>query len=683
MAKSSPAYSPIEVLPGVQPDTDYTKAATKHYTYADKIRFFNGAPRKIGGWNEITYDYDEQVSGIIRSIYSTIINGKYYQLLGTASYLYSVIGGTLTNITPLQTSSVAIPNSVNTTYFLLGNNPFATVLDSNVVTVTITDADAYRPNDTITISGATTTNGIPNTELNAVHVIRTVTPTTITFRVASNATSTGVGGGALVNAASGLIRFDATAHGQLLGDRVKIEDATDTGGVLSAEINLEHIIRKVATDDFWVMTEGTATSSVSAGGGASTIMYKQIPVGNVNEINTIGYGAGQYGVGLYGTNRESSTSRSLPRIWYWDKYGESIVGTPGNQGGVYQWMADNDTAPELVANAPAAVNYVFVSDGILVTFGAGGTENRVFASDQNDITEWTSSSVNQVFDDDIEGAGRLLSHCPVESYNLIFTENQTYTFRYIGLPFVWEINALDESIGIIAPMARTSVNGIAFWMGLENFYMFRGGQVEVIPANSSTQSTCLKYVFNNLNWGQKSKIFAWYNRDYNEVWFHYPSESSNEPDRVVAVNILDYTWTIHTLDRSAAEYPNVILKKPFLADASTMYQHEIGWDDGVLPMEFTLTSNWRFYGKDNAKLMSVIPDSIQTGTIQMTINGYRFPQAASPIMTQGPFNVTSTTERVPVQGAARYIEYTLSGNELGQEFMVGSWLEEVQRGPTE
>lgn len=675
-------YNPIQILPGVQPDTDYTKSATKHYTYADKIRFYNGVARKIGGWNDVTFTFGDTPEGIIRSIYSTIINGKYYQLLGTAADLYSVIGSTLTNITPLQTTSVPIANSLNTAYFLLGNDPFSTESGSNVVTITVSNADAYRPNDEITITGASTTNGIPAIELNTTHVVRTVTSTTITVRTVSNATSTGVGGGALVNFASGLIQVDATAHGQAVGDRVKIDDAATTGGIVDTDINQEFIIRKIATDDFWVMTDGTATSSVTAGGGASTIYFKQIVPGNVNETNVIGYGAGLYGAGLYGTGRESSTSRSLPRIWFSDKFGETVITTPGNQGGLYQWLADNDTAPELITNAPTAINYAFVSDGIIVTFGAGGTENRIFACDQNNPTEWSSSSVNQVYDDDIEGAGRLLSHCPVESYNLIFTENQTYTFRYIGLPFVWEINALDESIGIIAPMARTSVNGIAFWMGLENFYMFRGGAVEVIPSNSGAQSTCLKYVFNNLNWGQKSKCFAWYNRDYNEVWFHYPSEQSNECDRVVAVNILDFTWSIHTLDRSAAEYPNVILKKPYLANANDVYQHELGWDAGTSPLAFTLSTNWRDFGRNNAKLQSVIPDSMQTGTIQLQVNGYRFPQSSDAIMTQGPFNITSTTERVPVAGAARYIEYTISGSELGQEFMIGNWVEEVQKGPS-
>ena len=46
---------------------------------------------------------------------------------------------------------------------------------------------------------------------------------------------------------------------------------------------------------------------------------------------------------------------------------------------------------------------------------------------------------------------------------------------------------------------------MGFWMGLDNFYMYGGGGVEIIPSNSGDQSTCLHYVFDDINWGQKIK----------------------------------------------------------------------------------------------------------------------------------------------------------------------------------
>lgn len=685
MAKTG-SYQPIDTLPGVQPVTDMTAVKTKHYTDADKIRFVNGVAVKIGGWLSILFDYSATILGTVRSIFSVTISGRLYTLLGSNRRLYALFGSRLTNITPLDTDTIAIADSLDTHYNTLVNNPFSSVSGSSFLTVTDTQAGLFQVGDTVSYTGATAFAGILAAALNTDHIIREIGVNVYTINVGLPANATTTGGGAAVARSSGLITVNDAAHGQIDGDRVKISGAAATGGISAPEINSEHIIRNVSVNAFDVMTAGTATSLVTAGGGGGTEYQQQIPQGALDENNLTGYGAGLYGVGLYGTALVSDSTRELPRIWYMDRYANTVVLTPGNQTGVYQWMGDTAVAPELITNAPEEVNYVFVSDNILVTFGASdmGTEieNRIFASDQNNITNWTSSSTNQVFDDNIEGAGRLLSHVKVGDRNLIFTENQTYTFRYIGLPFVWEVQNIEPAIGIIAPMARVSVKGTGYWMGQNNFYMYRGGDVEIIPANSQAQSTCLKYVFSNINWAQKSKIFAWYNKAFSEVWFHYPSLTSNECDRVVVVNLLDNTWTIHILSRTAAEYPVANLRVPRLINTGTFYQHEVGKNDDALPMAFTLTTNKRYYGRENINLNTIIPDSVQDGTITFTNNGYLWPQSA---ISNNPQNlaVTATTLNIPVIDSARFHQYTFYGNELDQDWMMGEWIEEIQKGPTE
>lgn len=674
------ALEPIVITPGVQPDTDKTAVSTPHYTFADKIRFENGYPRKIKGWNSLFFDYDEEINGTIRTIYTDVINNKYYTILGTNTRLYSLIGSRLTNISPLQSTSIPIPASLDTHYDTLANNPIAVVLGQKQATFSDTEAGLFEVGDTVIISGVSgSVGGIPDTELNGTHIIRDIGVNVFTISTTTAATSGATGGGASVVRTSGLLTVNDTAHGQINGDRVGIIDAADTGGILAAEINNEFIIRNVQTDSFDVMTGGTASSSVSAGGGSATEYFQQIPAGNLNEVTSYGYGAGLYGAGLYGTALTSSLGRLYPRIWFVDRYGDTIVGTPGNQGAIYQWLGSILVGPEPIANAPDDVNYAFVSDNILVTFGAGNIENRIFASDQNDITEWTSSSINQVYDDDIEGAGRLISHVPMSDYNLIFTEFKTYSFRYIGLPFVWEVRSVDETVGLIAPMARASAKGVAFWMGQENFYMFRGGEVEVIPANSQDESTCLNYVFDDLNYGQKSKCFAWYNKENNEVWFHYPSANSNECNRVVVVNILEYTWTLHTFDRTAAEYPNITLKNPRLANVGTLYQHEIGTDADGAAMAWSLTSGKKVKGKENTNITAIVPDSVQSGEVSLVVRGYLWPQSVVPTYTS-TLSVNPTEPRYPIQFSGRFVEYAWSGEEIGQEWLMGTWFEEYQKG---
>ena len=364
-----------------------------------------------------------------------------------------------------------------------------------------------------------------------------------------------------------------------------------------------------------------------------------------------------------------------------DRYGEDLIATPGNGSGVYRWNGQSISAPVLVANAPTDVNYAFISDNTLVTFGSDGIENRIAASDQGNIENWTSSSLNQVFRDDIEGAGRLLSHLPVRGTNLIFTEQQTYSFRKIAQEAgVWEIKIVDPNIGLIAPMARVSVRGIGFFMGKNNFYMYRGSNIEIIPSNNPQipHSTCLKYVFSNINLSQKSKCFARYDPLFDEVTFHYPSGGSLEPDRSVTVNLTDFTWYPDMIERTAAEYPFLGTAYPRLADFDgNIYLHETGNDADGMALPWEARSCLMTLTQKTSHLESFVPDSIQGGTVNVRIRSKLWPQSTA-LMYDNDYAVSTDTEEVQDRINGRYWDYTLSGEELDQEFKMGVWQEQLK-----
>lgn len=675
---------PLDIMAGVLPSTDGTSLISRHLRSASKMRSVNGLPAKIGGWESQDFDRDDTISGKARSLYSCILSGTALSLIGTHTRFYSIYGSTLTNITPLKTSSTAAAASLATLYGTLANNPLTTTNGSKTVTIADASGARLRAGDTVTLSGASTTNGIPDTDINAAQVVRSVAANGLswTFIVATAASSSGTGGGASVVRATGIIQVTKASHGLTDGDRNKLSGAADTGGITAAQINVEHIIRVTASSTYDVMTAGTATSSVTGGGGAGVVYYPQIDAGNENDQAGQGYGMGRYGVGLYGTALQSTSDLELSRIWYTDSFGTNTITTPGEQTGLYEWNGDTTAAPVLVSGAPTAINYAFVSDSIIVTFGASAVQNRIKTSDQGDRTNWTSSSTNQVFVDDIEGAGRLLSHVHVNGVNLIFTKNQTYTFRKIPRDSgVWEIKLKDPGIGIIAPLARVVVNGIAYWMGQNNFYMWRGGNIEVIPSNSSKQSTILRYVFDNINKAQSSKFHAWYNERYNEVWFHYCSSTASEPDRIARLCLQDFSWWPDTMNRTCSEGPAVTLDYPRLIDSSgVLYQHEIGKNDDGAAMSWSFTTPDSVSGKNNGFLTAIYPDSVQDGSITVAVAARRYPQSASTTFSNS-FTVTSTTELVPCSSMGRFWNYTISGSTIDQDFLMGVWFEELQEGP--
>jgi hypothetical protein len=368
-------------------------------------------------------------------------------------------------------------------------------------------------------------------------------------------------------------------------------------------------------------------------------------------------------------------------------FGDLMVMTPGNQGGLYVWDGDITVAPvQIGGSAPTAVNYCFTSDNILVTLGADGVDNRISTSDQastgvNGYDNWVSSSTNSVFKDDIEGAGRWISHVNVNSQNLLFTETQTWTFRKISIAAgVWQIKQISPAIGIIAPNARVAVNGVAYWMGQNNFYRWNGGQIQSIPSNNPNIPECTlrATVFNNINRTQQWKCFAEYNPINDEVEFHYPV--GNEPDTIVRLSLNDFSWAYDELDRTAAEYPVMVQEFPRKVDSSgNLYYHETGHDADGAALPFSVTTRLLSGEKNQPFLSQIIPDSYQASNISVLVQGKSYPQS-SGLSINRTYTVSPTTDTLPVTQMARYWQYTVSGAVVGQYWCAGAWQEAVQEG---
>ena len=207
-----------------------------------------------------------------------------------------------------------------------------------------------------------------------------------------------------------------------------------------------------------------------------------------------------------------------------------------------------------------------------------------------------------------------------------------------------------------------------------------GFNAEIIPSNSTRQTTIKKFVFENLNEAQSDKIFCWYNDRFEEIWWHYPSGTSNEPDKIARLNIKDFTWVPDTLDRTAAEYTNALLQFHRLIDVGgVIHRHENGANDDGSALTWSLTGPFQGWGTDVVRLGAVIPDSIQLSNITLTVNAKQYPQS-SDVSTSSTFTITPTLERTtPMNINARYSQYTLGGSTLLQTWRGGAWLQEIQR----
>ena len=164
--------------PGV--NREQTRYSTEGGWYeSDKVRFRQGLPEKIGGWQRIS---SATFQGVCRSLWNWVTLGSVNLLgMGTNLKFYLEEGAAYNDITPLR-ATVAL------------TDPFATVSGSPIVTVTDA-AGGYLDGDFVTFSGATAVGGLTiDGEFQITYV---TTGITYTITAASNATSTATGGGSV------------------------------------------------------------------------------------------------------------------------------------------------------------------------------------------------------------------------------------------------------------------------------------------------------------------------------------------------------------------------------------------------------------------------------------------------------------------------------------------------------
>ena len=170
----------ITFKPGINREsTSY--AAENGWFDSNLIRFRKGRPEKMGGWQKIS---SNSVTGTTRSLHTfSALDASKFMGVGTEKKFFIEEGGTFHDITPLRRTQT------------LGSNPITTGSSSSSV-ITITDTNhGARTGDFVTISGATTTDGITAAQINLEFEITVVNSNTYTVTTTGSASSGSTAGG--------------------------------------------------------------------------------------------------------------------------------------------------------------------------------------------------------------------------------------------------------------------------------------------------------------------------------------------------------------------------------------------------------------------------------------------------------------------------------------------------------
>jgi hypothetical protein len=219
---------------------------------------------------------------------------------------------------------------------------------------------------------------------------------------------------------------------------------------------------------------------------------------------------------------------------------------------------------------------------------------------------------------------------------LIWTEDEVWLMRYIGAPFIYQIERIGFGCGLIAAKAFATFAGRCVWMGRESFFLYDGGTVRPMPC------TVGSYVFDDVDpqtgglWthGSENNIFP-------EAWFWYPSEGSAVPNKCVYFNYAEEWWGItDTMTRTAA-CGSGVFQFPLAADTTNdIFQQESGWTAAGVPITTARFAETGSINVQNGNTISHVRQAITDSgyaydSTQLTFFSSYTPEGAET--TSGPF----------------------------------------------
>ena len=557
------------------------------------VRFRKGRPEKFGGWQKLTTN---TYLGTARALHPWIsLGGTKYLGIGTTWKYYIESGNVFNDITPIRSTTAA------------GDVTFSASNGDATITVSDTAHGAVK-NDFVTFSGAATLGGnITAAVLNQEYQIATI-----------------------VNANSYTI------------------EAKDTNG-----------------------DTVTANASDTGNGGSSVVGTYQLNVGLDVYVPGTGWGINGWGSGAFGSTSALSDTNQL-RLWTHDNFGEDLIINQRNSG-IYKWTENNGVATRAVelsgisgANlVPTKGLQVITSekDRHLIVLGAdpisgssrtGTIDPMLIAfSDQENDLDFEPLSTNTAGSLRLSSGSSIIGGVKARQEILVWTDTALYSMQFIGPPFTFGINLINEGTGLVGPKAAVTTPSGVYWMSYNNFYTYNGS-VQTLPCSVHN------YVFNDINLTQSFKINAFTIKDKSEVGWFYCSSSSDEIDRYVIYNYVEQIWFYGQLSRTAW-LDSGIVNYPRAVNGGYLYQQEIGFDDDGSPMTnvFIESSDMDIGdGEQFSFIKRIIPDYkfIQDDNncnVNIVLKTRNFP--GDSLTTNSTSSISADTQQAYVRSRSRQI----------------------------
>lgn len=360
--------------------------------------------------------------------------------------------------------------------------------------------------------------------------------------------------------------------------------------------------------------------------------------GNASSTSPTGYGKWTYGSSTYGTARPDFGGTTPATVWHLDTWGEDLVGCTADDGKLYQWdtSVGVGTVAAAITNAPTSCRgLVVTSERFLVALGASGNRRLVKWSDQEANTTWTAAAGNQAGSQELQTNGTIVAAVRVRGQTLILTDIDAHAMTYQGPPFIFGFEQVGTNCGLVAVGGITVADNVAYWAGQRGFWLYDG---YTRPLRCDVLDTFLGQVSEP----QISKLRAWHNQEFNEVWWFYPSETTSEVDKYISYNYHERHWSMGDIGRTAVADRGVFTFPVAFDSSGNPYEHEVGRDFGS---ETPFAESGPIEIGDGDRVLSatsLIPDEDTLGDVTVTVKTRFYPTDSDT--SHGPYTMAAPTD---------------------------------------
>ncbi len=722
----------FKVLPGIDKQ-DTESGAENRWVDCDNTRFRYGLPEKVGGWSSLVSD---SIVSVARREFAFVdLDGNKYVAIGTDKFLLIYFEGQLYDITPIKST--------------IGSVVMSATDASKEVSVTFSSAHNLQSGDIILLSNVSVPPGIGLTDAafeGKLFQVTRITNSLIAIVTGTQTTTGAAGGGSCDITPYEPVGPAAQSYGYGWG-------ISEWDGIVSSAVTTT---LNGTLGDNNNGTSGSTIALTSATGfpttgriqvGTELISYTGVSTNNLTGITRAVDGSTRaaHSSGTTVTNAadfvdwgEASSASVVtlePGLWSLSNFGQVLVSTIAN-GKTFTWNAGdaarlttrastttsgfstsaNPTATRVTLVSPTTRHLIHL--GTETTIGSTATQDNMFIrfSDQEDINDYTPTAINTAGTQRLQDGTKIMGALKGKDSILIWTDNALYSMKFIGAPFTFGFEQVGTNCGLIGKNAVVEIDGVAFWMSPNGFFMF-DGTVKSLPCSVED------YVYDQADTTKGQQVYAGLNNQFTEVVWYYPSTNSTYNDQYVVFNygeqVRGGVWYIGTEARTswidATVYPKPIATK-FNSSASgtfpevvgedglgqtTLFEHEVGTDqvnaDGSTTTVTSFVKSYDFdlqasqknaQGKSTGSTLSgdvflamrrFIPDfkDLQ-GNAKVTLAVKRYPQQSETTTALSPFTITSSTDKKDTRARGRFVNIKIENTNVSESWRFGTFRIDVQ-----